>query len=466
MEPALSERMLWEVLHCIDEGIHVVDSKGFTVFYNHVAANLDGLLQGEVMGTHVLEAFPSLTPKTSTLMRVLETGEPLLDQRQAYTNRRGKRVVTVNSTLPLLVNGVKVGALEVAKDITRIQELSDKVIDLQTRIKKESGDEVKSPRGLYSFDEIITGDARMLQAIERGRKAAATRSPVLVIGETGTGKELLVQSIHSASPRQNRPFIAQNCAALPATLLEGILFGTTRGAFTGAEDRPGLFELAAGGTLFLDEVHAMPVDLQAKLLRALEDRVVRRVGDVRTRVVDVRIFAATNEPPEVSVKEGRLRKDLYYRLHVVRVQLPPLRERGNDVTLLSRHFLDQLNQRFGMNVQGFSAEVTKRFASYDWPGNVRELENVIEGAMNLVEGEEIELEHLPVQMESFSPELKSMEDFPEGIPLPERLSHVERSWVERALQECGGNVHQAAIRLGIPRQTLQYKLRKLQLIQS
>ncbi|SDW38120.1 arginine utilization regulatory protein [Marininema mesophilum] len=462
MGPALSERMLWEVLHCIDEGIHVVDSEGFTVFYNHVAANLDGLPQKEVMGTHVLEAFPSLTPKTSTLMRVMETGEPLLDQRQAYTNRRGKRVVTVNSTLPLLVDGVKVGALEVAKDVTRIQELSDKVIDLQSRIGKSPSGEM-TERGLYHFDEIITGDVRMLQEIGRARRAAATRSPVLVIGETGTGKELLVQSIHSASPRRNQPFIAQNCAALPAALLEGILFGTTRGAFTGAEDRPGLFELAAGGTLFLDEIHAMPVDLQAKLLRALEDRVVRRVGDIRTRVVDVRIFAASNEPPEVSVREGRLRKDLYYRLHVVRVQVPPLRERDGDVSLLTGHFIGKYNERFGMKVKGLSPDVRKRFASYDWPGNVRELENVIEGAMNLVEGEEIGSEHLPVQMELTQQRSDSIEELPEEIPLPEKLHEVERTWVKRALQECGGNVNQAAVRLGIPRQTLQYKLRKLDL---
>ncbi|MFC4077289.1 sigma-54 interaction domain-containing protein [Salinithrix halophila] len=451
--------MLREVLRCIDEGIHVVDAEGITVYYNHVAAVLDGLPEGEVMGTHVLEAFPSLTPKTSTLMKVLKTGEPLYNQRQTYTNRRGKRVVTVNTTLPLTVDGERVGALEVAKDVTRIQELSEKVVDLQSQMGKPANKRTRQA-GLFRFEQIVTGDPRMLQEVERARKAAGTRSPVLVIGETGTGKELFVQSMHSASPRSNHPFIAQNCAAIPSSLLEGILFGTTRGAFTGAEDRPGLFELAAGGTLFLDELNAMPVDLQAKLLRVLEDQAVRRVGDVRTRPVDVRIFAASNEFPEMSIKEGKLRKDLYYRLHVVRIQLPPLRERKGDLPLLTRHFIDKYNRQFGMEVTGLSPEVEERFTAYDWPGNVRELEHAIEGAMNLMEQEgRIKSEHLPAHMEPLEGGLSGWMP-EEELSLPELLDQVEGEWIRRAMAACRGNVRQAAIRLGIPRQTLQYKLRK------
>ncbi|WP_425462702.1 sigma-54 interaction domain-containing protein [Melghirimyces algeriensis] len=460
----MTKRMLVEVLQKIHEGIHVVDATGKTVFYNRFAAQLDGMKEEEVVGKHLLEVFPSLTPKTSTLLKVLRTGKPIDHQQQSYTNRHGQRIVTVNSTMPLGVDGEWVGAMEVSKDITRIQELSDKVIDLEQRVRGTKKDTLPQEQTLYRFEQIITESPNMKREMERAKRAATTRSPVLVVGETGTGKELIVQSIHTASPRCNRPFIAQNCAAIPSSLLEGILFGTARGAFTGAEDRPGLFELAEGGTLFLDEIHAMPVDLQAKLLRVLEDQSVRRVGDVRMRPVDVRILAATNEDPEVSVREGRLRKDLYYRIHVVRLELPPLRERREDIPLLTRHFIRKLNYRFETLVTGLTEEVRSLFQTYHWPGNVRELEHAIEGAMNHVEGDRIGLDHLPQYMEigrkKKVPPLKSVST-EDNEPLPRLLARVEEHYIREAMESTEGNIRQAAILLGIPRQTLQYKLQKL-----
>lgn len=454
----VTEELLREVLRSIDEGIHVVDSKGITIFYNHVAASLDGMAVEEVLGTHVLEAFPSLTSKTSTLMRVIRSGQPIYNQRQTYTNRYGKRIVTINSTVPLRVGGKLMGALEVSKDVTRIQELAEQLIDLRKRIGKPGRKpELREPR-LYRFENILTKNPRMMKALERAKRAAATRSPVLVVGETGTGKELVVQSIHSASPRRDQPFIAQNCAAIPASLLEGILFGTVRGAFTGAEDRPGMFELADGGTLFLDEIQAMPTELQAKLLRVLEEGAVRRVGDGKARWVDVRILCATNEDPAHCVKEGRLRRDLYYRIQVVRIDLPPLRDRREDIPLLTSHFIREYNRRLGKTVSGLRPEAEEVFMSHDWPGNVRELKHAIEGAMNVAEDETITLEdlppHLALEEKVFQPER-------EGRPLREVLAGVEERVIREALAACGGNVRQTARRLGIPRQTLQYKLKKL-----
>lgn len=454
----VTEEMLQEVLRSIDEGIHVVNTEGITIFYNPVAAALDGMAAEEVLGTHVLEAFPSLTSKTSTLMRVIHTGEPIYNQRQTYTNRYGKRIVTINSTIPLRVDGRLVGALEVSKDVTRIQELAEQVIDLRKRIRKPGRKSPAAKPRLFRFEDILTRNPQMMKAIERAKKAAATRSPVLVVGETGTGKELIVQSIHSASPRRHQLFIAQNCAAIPSSLLEGILFGTVKGAFTGAEDRPGLFELADGGTLFLDEIQAMPSDLQAKLLRVLEEGVVRRVGDGNAREVDVRILCAANEDPALCVKEGRLRRDLLYRIQVVRIDLPPLRERREDIPLLASHFIQEYNRRMGKQISGLLPAVEDMFLRYDWPGNVRELKHAIEGAMNVAEGETIAPEDLPPHLIS---EEKVTGLKRENRTLREVLAEVERRIIRETLSACGGNVRQAARRLGIPRQTLQYKLKKL-----
>nr|WP_089965454.1 sigma 54-interacting transcriptional regulator [Lihuaxuella thermophila] len=454
--------MARDLLESLDEGIHIVNAEGITIFYNRAASLLDGLAVEEVMGVHVLEAFPSLTQKTSTLMNVLETGIPMGEQQQTYVNRKGKQITTVNRTVPLCRAGEIVGAVEISRDITRMKELSEKVIDLQERMREPRAKETVLQPRFFRFEDIITQNPVMLREIERAKRASFTRSPVLVIGETGTGKELIVQSIHSHSPRRNQPLIAQNCAAIPSSLLEGILFGTVKGAFTGAEDRPGLFELADGGTLFLDEIHAMPIDVQAKLLRVLEEGAVRRVGGTEMRSVNVRIVVATNEDPLRSIQEGRLRRDLYYRIHVVGIHLPPLRERKEDIELLTRHFLQKAKEHVPTRVEKVADEVIDAFRHYDWPGNVRELENTVEGALNLATGSEMKLEHLPSHFHPLRRHLDA-EFIPEVKNLREVLTRVEESMIKQALRESQGNVLKAARRLGIPRQTLQYRLKKLRM---
>ncbi|WP_290589944.1 sigma 54-interacting transcriptional regulator [Alicyclobacillus sp.] len=426
----LTQEWLLKILETIDEGIHAVNPDGITILYNRAAGRLDGLAPADVIGKHVLEAFPSLAHDTSTLLRVLETGRAIHNRAQTYTNYLGLKVHTVNTTLPIVSDGRVVGALEISKDLTQVKRLSEQVLDLQAQVAQgtrrrtragelgaheEPDDGARGwtaararrssarPAGaggsvgtaVYQFSHIISRDPRVADIKRRAARAAATTSPVLVYGETGTGKELLVQAIHNAGPRRHRPFLALNCAALPAALLEGILFGTVRGSFTGAEDRPGLFELADGGTLFLDEIQSMPLELQAKLLRVLQEGELMRVGDTRVRPVDVRVIAAMNRWPEGEVAEGRLRQDLYYRINVVRLNLPPLRERLVDLPLLVDHFIDKWNGRFGTQVTGVAPEVAEWFAVYPWPGNVRELENAIEAAMNLVTSGVIEWDALP-----------------------------------------------------------------------
>ncbi|MBE3575475.1 MAG: sigma 54-interacting transcriptional regulator, partial [Firmicutes bacterium] len=338
------EEIFRVVLECLEEGIHVVDADGVTVFYNRAAAAIDNLNPSEVVGRPLLEVFPSLTVETSTLLRVLQSGQPETDRQQAFTNFKGDEITTVNSTYPIWGEAEDrggggrrrrlLGAVEVARDITRLKDLSERMLVLQRQLAGASSgrtgapDEQEAPSAagaVYTFEDII-GEGPAMRALKSlAAKAAQRHCPILVWGETGSGKELLVQAIHNAGPRRHRPFVAQNCAALPEPLLEGILFGTQKGGFTGAVDRPGLIELADGGTLFLDEIDSLQLNLQAKLLRVIQDRMVRRVGGTASRKVDVRFMAACGGDPQQAVAEGRLRADLFYRLNVVGLHVPPLR---------------------------------------------------------------------------------------------------------------------------------------------
>ena len=456
--------MIFEFLDCLSEGVHIVDARGMTVFYNKAASKLDGMDIDEVMGVHVLEAFPSLTQKTSTLLSVLQSGNSIGEKQQSFMNRKGKRVLTVNRTIPLRIRGEVVGAAEISRDITQVKELSDQVIHLQEKMNEPLRRSSPKKQSFYQFADIVTQNRDMLKEIEKAKRAAQTKSPVLVVGETGTGKELFVQSIHSASHRVNGPFIVQNCAAIPASLLEGILFGTVKGAFTGSEDRPGLFELADGGTLFLDEIQSMPMELQAKLLRVLEEGGVRRVGDTKFRSVDVRIIVATNEDPLISMRKEKLRKDLYYRIHVVGIHLPPLRKRKEDIDCLTLYFFRKLKAEINSPVEEISGEVFRIFRQYSWPGNVRELAHTIEGALTLATEKKLTADHLPGHFRNGESggEIRFQALCKEtGKSLREVVKEVEKQLIVQAMTETGGNVLKAARRLGIPRQTLQYKLKKM-----
>jgi len=298
---------------------------------------------------------------------------------------------------------------------------------------------------------MIGQSAPMCALYEFIQKVAPTDAGVLICGESGTGKEVVARAVHEQSRRTDGPFEVVNCAAMPPTLLESELFGHVRGAFTGAvADKPGRFELADGGTLFLDEVVELPVECQTKLLRALEEGSVRRVGDTRDRRVDVRLVAATNRDVDRAVAEGRLRPDLFYRLDRLRVQVPPLRERTGDVDLLAQHFLEQLSVSCRRDVEGFTADVLAAFRAYGWPGNVRELRNVIERMVLLSEGRQLTLGDVPA-------DLLSAAGRAVGAAV-EPLAEVERKHILRVLAEAGGNKKRAAQMLGIDRSTLYARL--------
>ena len=305
---------------------------------------------------------------------------------------------------------------------------------------------------------IVGRSRKISQAIALADKVARHPSTVLITGESGTGKELIARHIHDASPRANRPFVAVNCAAIPEALLESELFGHAKGAFTGATaERQGLFEEAHDGTLFLDELGDLPVALQVKLLRALQEGEVRRVGDNASRGVDVRLVAATARDLEADVADGKFRADLYYRINVVRIHLPALRERTEDIPELVRHFVDRFNRRLGLHVTGVTAAAMRALVEYPWPGNVRELENVVERAMVLTDGPQLDVEQLPTLAAPVARNDGGAS--PLDLSVKRRTEELERALIKEALDRTRGNRTRAAKVLDLSHRALLYKIR-------
>lgn len=314
----------------------------------------------------------------------------------------------------------------------------------------------------YTFQDIIGNSEAMKKTKKIAHQAAKVNSSVLLLGESGTGKELLAHAIHSASSRRKGPFIIVNCAAIPETLLESELFGYSKGAFSGAlkDGKPGKFELAHKGTIFLDEIGDMGFNMQAKLLRVLQEREVERVGGVSTMKVDVRVIAATNQDLYKKVKENTFRGDLFYRINVVPIVLPPLRERKGDLPLFVNYFLNKLNIKLGTNIIGISNEVASIFELYSWPGNVRELENTMEGAMCLCTGKVITVEHLPSNFVQRSIENSINVPTPNFSFLEGKIQEIEKEAIKKALEKTQGNKKKAALLLGLPRSSFYNKLKQ------
>lgn len=469
MKNKLLLESMQNILHTIDEGIHIVDQDGKTIFYNAAMEKIEGLAPDEVLGKYLLDVFPNWVVENSTLLSAIELGEKIDQQRQSYLNLKGEKISTENTTFPIFEGEKIIGAVEIARNFTDVSNLSEQIIDLQQKLIKPKIDNKVETRH-YTFENMIGKSSKFLDAIKIAKRATETSSSVLIQGDTGTGKELFAQSIHYESPRFDKPFIAQNCAAIPDTLLESILFGTAKGSFTGASERPGIFEQANGGTLFLDEINSMSIQLQAKLLRVLQESYVRRVGGMKDIPIDVRIIAASNEDPIKLMKENLLRKDLFYRLNVINIRIPSLQDRKDDINLLTDYFIRFYNKFLNKDVWMLSEELNEAFQNYQWVGNVRELQNLIESAMNMVTDEHvITREHLPAHFEGVVAnknigisDVSSYEDA-EGINA--FIEKIEREVIEKILIKHKFNITNASKDLKISRQNLQYKIKKLKIIQ-
>lgn len=440
------------ILDEIDVGLHVVDDHGNTIVYNNKMMQIEDMEKHDVLNKNLMDVFMFSKQQDSTLVQALQEGKTIKNIKQSYFNNKGQEITTINHTYPIVQDGKIKGAVEIAKDVTKLERL------IRENMNKKGST-------TYTFDSILGTSPAIQDVIENAKRATRTSSSVLLAGETGTGKELFAQSIHNGSDRSGGPFISQNCAALPDSLVESILFGTKKGAFTGAVDQPGLFEQAHGGTLLLDEINSLNLSLQAKLLRALQERKIRRIGSTKDTPIDVRIIATMNEDPIDAIAGERMRKDLYYRLSVVTLIIPPLRERKEDILLLASEFIQKNNHLFQMNVEHISDDVKQFFLSYDWPGNIRELEHMIEGAMNFMTDEQtITASHLPYQ---YRMKIKPA-DIPEpetprhqpAADLKEKMESFEKYVIENVLRKHGHNISKAAQELGISRQSLQYRLKK------
>ena len=456
---------LTAVGEAIEQGLHVIDHDGVTVVCNRKAAQLDGMEVQEVLGRKILDVYPSLTAETSRLLTAARTGRAIPSSQQTYVNYKGRAVTVINTTYPLVYMGEVAGAFELMTDVTPLAQATDKYVSLvQSQVSDQAG--AGNPAdALYSFGDVITQNPKVLKAIDLGRRAAERDCPVFVYGETGTGKELIVQAIHRASGRPGL-LVEQNCAALPETLLESTLFGVVVGSFTGARDRPGLLELARNGTLHLDELSSMPSDLQSKLLRVMQDNYVRRVGDTKKRPTTFRVIASCNLDPFKAIESGDLRRDLFYRLSTVLIELVPLRERDGDLQLLTQYFLDRINTRSAPRALELSGQVWDLFQSYSWPGNIRELEHVLEHAAMAATGNLITLDSLPEYMartQARSAPEPSQAAAAAETSLQGKIDHFERGLIEETLEACGWNTSETARRLGVARQTLQYRMTKLRI---
>jgi arginine utilization regulatory protein len=448
------ESILENLINNLKEGIHIVDNKGKTIYYNESMAKMEGLKREDVIGKKVYEYLKGMEG-TSTLMNALNNNEEFKDMVQQYSNNDGKNITSINTTIPVIINDKTVAAIEIARDMTQLKKLNEKICMLENA--------VSSKQSNYTFKDIIGNSSKIRNEVNKAVKASLSNSSVLIYGETGSGKELFAQSIHYNGIRKDRPFIAINCAAIPSALLEGMLFGTVKGSFTGAENKKGLFEEAHRGTVLLDEINSMEPYLQSKLLRVLQDGYIRPVGSNKIIDIDVRVIATLNEEPEALIKEGKLRKDLYYRLSVLRIDVPPLRERKEDIELLVKYFINHYNSLLSKNIKVLSKDMMKRFLEYGWPGNIRELKNTLEAAMNMVDdGETLTKEFFENKI-ALVGDLNSDSKFSGDMSLSEYLEEIEKAIIFKSYIKNGENITRTAEELKISRQNLQYKIKKYKL---
>lgn len=444
METKLDVRYFPLVLDVVDQGIFTVDQGGRITSFNKAAELITGYAEAEVLGKECSSVFrTNLCDTICPLRQSIASRARLRNRRVNITTKDGRAVPISISTAPLETSsGHLLGGVEVFMDLSHIE-------DLKRRLDSK-----------YRFGDILSRNAEMHRIFDMLPMVAESTSTILICGATGTGKELLAKAVHNHGPRRRKGFVPVNCAALPGTLLESELFGYRKGAFTDAKtDKLGRIAQAEGGTLFLDEVGDLPVALQVKLLRFLQEKMYEPLGSTISLKADVRVITATNRDLEKMVEEGAFRADLYFRLNVLQITLPPLSKRKEDIPLLAQHFIQRFRQVTGKAIEGLSTEAMAALMDYDFPGNIRELENIIERAFILCDESEIALAYLPPSVAATSQNTEGQSSREKGS-----LEELEVEAIRTALLHHGGNRARAAGELGIHRSTLIRKLKRYGLL--
>jgi PAS domain S-box-containing protein len=439
------------ILDNIYNGVMITDPDGKIIFFSKTYGKFLGIDPKETIGKHCTEVI-----ENTRMHIVAKTGIPEIDQPHRI---KGQDMVV--QRIPIIIDGkvIAVYGQVMFKNVRDVHTLSRKLNVLESKVEFYEKELENLRSSKYTINHIVGKSPKMVELKNLALKAAKTNAPVLLIGESGTGKELFAHAIHYASDRRSYPFIRVNCAAIPKDLLEAELFGYEPGAFTGAgsKAKPGKFELAHQGTIFLDEISDLPLEMQPKLLRVLEEKEVERLGGTRPLKCDFRLIAATHENLEKCVEAEKFRKDLYYRINVIPIQIPPLRERKEDIPLIAEHIVEVLSKDLGTHIKGISQEVIKIFMNYDWPGNVRELSNILERAIYTTEGNVIEVRHLPYFLQSMQEGLNKSQ----STLLKKLREEVEKEALLHVIRISKDNKKKAAELLGIHRTGLYKKMKKL-----
>ncbi len=447
-------------LNNLDSCIEIVNKDGYIIVSSKGFVERHNLKQDNILGKHLSEVY-NLDETSSMPLKSLKEKKIIENHYSEYVTMNNKKNYSLISSFPIYSKNKKViGSIATGTDITKIKELSEQILLLQKKLY--SNLQINNSNGTqFTFKDII-GTSKSIKSLkETAEKVAGNISPVMLIGETGTGKELFAQSIHNSSPRRNGPFVAIDCSSIPETLLESLLFGTIKGAYTGSENKKGLLEEANEGTLFLDEINSMDLSLQKKLLRVLQTKKIRRLGDNKEININTRVISATNIDPFLAVEKEILRKDLFYRLAVVTLEIPSLKERNKDINVLVKNFITQYNKVMGKKISDISRDVTKIISQHDWPGNVRELEHVIEHSMNMVNYSDnlIKTQHLPQYLRS-----KHTGNFfnnnTEITDYKETIQNFEKEIIKKALEQNNYNITKTAKKLKISRQHLYNRIKK------
>ena len=512
METVLSPayRQLWENVFL---GVLIIDRDGLIRYINRLLMLTDDLQDEEILGKKMVDFYP-LERDCHMSIQTAKTGKPIINKTIVYYTRKRKLVNSLSSTFPLISDEAVEGVIHFSLNLQASQRLLETHSSHETLLLG-SDTELQSPRSFsqaegahegpstYTFASLIGEETQFKNAIAYAKSASRTDFSVFIWAESGCGKELFAQAIHADSERSNKPFVPINCAAIPDNLLETTLFGTAKGAFTGAMEKPGLLEEAQGGTLLLDELNSMSLELQAKLLRAIQEKKIRRVGALKEIPVDVKFIATCNIPPSQALEENKIRTDLFYRLAVVVLEIPPLRNRTSDIPLLCDHFLKKWRNPLSLSPISLSDAVYDIFTAYPWPGNVRELEHTLQSTLPQLHDTHFILpEHLSDYFmgnyrrlsdqdghqhvfSHSSPHVPSQTDTPQPAPplkknaafsdyelslssgevgkicLNSTLKNIETLYIERALKKAGYNISKAGRFLNLSPQALRYKVKRL-----